>query len=540
MRWPLICLGFEAGIFLLGFVILIVGKVKLNYTQVVKGASARLLGFLFMVPLGVYIAANVISGISPFATNPDRNERELASTIFLVGVGCTVACFLFALVLAFALAQPIEQAKKRSRGDEDHDDDRPRRRRDEEEEDDSPRRRRVDDEKPDDDRPTRQPVKRSSGGGKTLLIVLGSIAAVLLLACGATVGGIWYAGYRANKALVAEGKDFEQVNKQRQEEMQKNPAGGGRDPLGGKPVASELPPTNIDEALAKLQSKSEVERRLAARWLSEQPIDIRRQDEVSKALDPLIEDESPAVRSWTSSALNIWVTSRNVESLVRRLDGIKGGPLPVDGLVAMDLLARLKDERGAPVVAKFLNDQFNWTQAAGALKNMGPVAEKTVLSYYNQPNSDIKRSTVQDILSSYKTADEKFIRQTMSDLRSPDNRRQLTAAQSLSNEIKVNESLRPDVTQALKALLLDRDNGLVSAAIKALGKWGTKEGAELLAPLLGTNRPQAGDALIMLGQQPTGTYVAAVVKPYLQHENRDIKLEAKRVLSKLNPDQGGD
>jgi hypothetical protein len=145
MRWPLICLGFEVGLCLLGFFILIVGKVKLSYTQVIKGASARLLGFLFMIPLVVYILANVVSGISPFATNLNRDEQELASTIFLVGVGSTVACFLFALVLAFALAQPIEKPKKRPRVDKDNYDDILRRRRDKDKDDDSPRRR-VDDE----------------------------------------------------------------------------------------------------------------------------------------------------------------------------------------------------------------------------------------------------------------------------------------------------------------------------------------------------------------------------------------------------------
>jgi HEAT repeat protein len=72
-------------------------------------------------------------------------------------------------------------------------------------------------------------------------------------------------------------------------------------------------------------------------------------------------------------------------------------------------------------------------------------------------------------------------------------------------------------------------------AIAALGRIPDQPGAEALAALLGTVRPQAGDALITMGLLPTGKFVADVVKPYLQNDNRETKLEAKRVLSRLNP-----
>jgi HEAT repeat protein len=455
-----------------------------------------------------------------------------------------------------------EKPKSKSRRSRDDDDD---------DDDDKPRAKKKsrpsrddDDDDEDDDRPARKPVKKSGGGG-ALFWILGGVAALLLLVCGGGVGGMMYLRYQAKKALVAHLNDLDQ---QVQDDIRKNgigPVGPNGELKGGNDFGFGNPPKDIDEALKRLKSNNGGDKRSAADWLARQTVNVARQNEVAAALDPLIEDPDPSVQSSGMSALNKWATVANVHTVVKTLKATQPGPLSTMQADALVILGRLPDASGAEAVAPFLTTVFSSGQATQSLKAMGPVAEKTVVTYYNHPDDNAK-SNARNLLVGYGTKDEVLIRQCITDLRGDNKDKRFRAAQSLNDTLKVNETLRPEVARAVEVLLMDRDGGVAGLGVRTLGKWGTKDnapalircvndpaspirndaiaalgripdqpGAEALAALLGTVRPQAGDALITMGQLPAGTFVAGVVKPYLQNDNRDVKLEAKRVLSKLNP-----
>jgi HEAT repeat protein len=422
---------------------------------------------------------------------------------------------------------------------------------------------RDDDDDDDDDRPARKPVKKSGGG--PLVWILGGVGVFLVLICVGIVGGLRYASYRAKKAMIAE---INEMDKQVQDDIRKNglgPVGPNGEPKGGNDLGFGHPPKDIDEALTRLRSTKSGDRRSGADWLARQTVNVARQNEVAAALDPLIEDPDPNVQNSGMAALNKWATAANVPTVVKTLKATQPGPLSTMQGDAIAILGRLPDASGAEAVAPFLTTVFSSAQAAQSLKAMGPVAEKTVVTYYNHPNDNAK-SNARNLLVGYGTKDEVLIRQCITDLRGDDKDKRFRAAQSLNDTLKVNEILRPEVARSLEVLLTDRDGGVAGLGVRTLGKWGTKDnapalircvndpaspirndaiaalgripdqpGAEALAALLGTVRPQAGDALITMGQLPSGTFVAGVVKPYLQNDNRDTKLEAKRVLSKLNP-----
>ncbi len=77
-------------------------------------------------------------------------------------------------------------------------------------------------------------------------------------------------------------------------------------------------------------------------------------------------------------------------------------------VAAMDALVKLKDEKGAEAIANYLADPFHGEDAARGLREMGPIAEKTVAAYVNNKDARV-RERVAALLRLYKTKSDVLI-----------------------------------------------------------------------------------------------------------------------------------
>src|SRR5262249_6244683 len=154
----------------------------------------------------------------------------------------------------------------------------------------------------------------------------------------------------------------------------------------------------------------------AANWLAKAQLDKARQDEVAKALDPLLFEKN---NPWPAlNALLVWATKDNVPSLVKFLDADSLQGVPGDhNQKAMQILGKLPDERGAASVARFLQNFFSREGATSALRTMGPVAEKAVLKYFKHGDGGV-HGAVDSLLGGYGTKSGTIALQCVEDARS--------------------------------------------------------------------------------------------------------------------------
>jgi HEAT repeat protein len=425
--------------------------------------------------------------------------------------------------------------------DRDDDDDRPR----------AKKSRRAYDDDGDD-----SPRKSSDGSGMVLAIV-GGVFAVLLLLCGGGVLGVYYMYRKGAEAI---------------EQAANAPAPAADVPVIDNPfIPGPTRPTlaSIDDALRALKSADEGERRAALEWLARAPLDVGRQAEVSRAVNPFLTDPDNRTREKAVGALKVWCTRDNVDGLVRILNEGNPGPGGPPELVkgSMEVLGKLQDERGAEPVWRYIREGSIWWDAERAMKAMGPAAgEKATLKHLNDPVGGI-RGTARGILASYATKDDAKVRQTLLDLKADDRARRSAAAEYLANVSPVVDSERPAVSQALNATLTDPDAPTVDNGLRAIEKWYTADNVPALVKMLdddrsrdrhrvmallgkikdvraaapmaarlpvGADRRSAADALIVLG--PVGK---PAVEKYSTHPDQAVRREVERILGSYGADTSG-
>jgi hypothetical protein len=108
------CLAIEIIMFVLGVIGVVKGKVSLTRTRVAIGTPARFAGALLLIPLPVYIVANIVAGIAIFgqAAQPANPALEAtAGVVSLIAAAVSVACFLVAIIVCAVTAKPLSQRK---------------------------------------------------------------------------------------------------------------------------------------------------------------------------------------------------------------------------------------------------------------------------------------------------------------------------------------------------------------------------------------------------------------------------------------------
>jgi hypothetical protein len=143
---------------------------------------------------------------------------------------------------------------------------------------------------------------------------------------------------------------------------------------GNRPVQQAPAPPTLDQLLADLRSPDPETRRKAARTLAGRPLDPARRKEVAGALDPLLRGDADDVRAALEAA-RVW----NGPELVPALAALLEQGNRRDQFSVINALAATKDRAAADALAKEMVRTNFRAACSQALKQMGPVAEPSVL-----------------------------------------------------------------------------------------------------------------------------------------------------------------
>jgi hypothetical protein len=112
------CLIVEIIMFVLGVIGVTQGRVALTRNRVASGTPARVAGVLLLVPLPVYILANVIGGVAILGQANQQQDPALATATLVasvVAIAATVICFIAAIIICAVTAQPTSKLKARAK-----------------------------------------------------------------------------------------------------------------------------------------------------------------------------------------------------------------------------------------------------------------------------------------------------------------------------------------------------------------------------------------------------------------------------------------
>jgi predicted Zn finger-like uncharacterized protein len=286
----------------------------------------------------------------------------------------------------------------------------------------------------------------------------------------------------------------------------------------------------VSQAILALKSPERDARHAAAEWLAEAAVDPQRGSEVAEALEPVVDDSNVFTREPAAKALCRWATRDNVLAVVKCLDSQSGDVRKQ----AADALAKFKDERAAPGLARHLADPFDSGTYGKALEALGPdKAEKEVVKYFFDPNNAAQQEA-RRIARAFGTKQAVIVDQAVADLKDngADDKRQLAVCTWLG-QTQADDKSRPEVARALDPLVKSSDHRLREAAIQALVKWGTKDNVDTLVDALqkgnlglGGARAAAIQALGATKDDRAAPAVAARLGDFFDREHAAAALEA--------------
>ena len=280
-----------------------------------------------------------------------------------------------------------------------------------------------DDDDRDEDRPRRR-EREGSSKGKWILLT-----ALILLGLGGVGTGLW---------LILRDDDDSDTKTAETTDSPKPQGGGQQDPFGGG--ARDKRPGGLDKPGG-----------------GEHP--------------SLVRNEKP-------------VKDRPTEELLALLNdnSLEPGRSRKD---VMGELARRKEAKAAPAIAKRLTNFFERADAVNALRTLGPVAEKDVLGYMHHNDSGVAEAA-RGLLDGYGTKVEVKLEQTAKDLESSDGNRRRAALDWLG---KVRPGRLPpqtaDLAQGLEKMLSDPFQKV--NAMRALVRWGSKANVPAVAKAVETS-----------------------------------------------------
>jgi S1-C subfamily serine protease/HEAT repeat protein len=161
-----------------------------------------------------------------------------------------------------------------------------------------------------------------------------------------------------------------------------------------------LADAELDKLLLDLNSVDNGVRKNAAERLAANPSAGDAPREIAQALEALATHDDVFLRRAVVKALGMWGTDESVPKLVELLEH---QDVFTQG-AAIEALARFDDERAIEALAKRLPTFFGRREAAKALKDYGPAAEKYVVVYLEHDDRGVRRE-VCDILKEIGTTD---------------------------------------------------------------------------------------------------------------------------------------
>ena len=98
----------EAALFVLGMMVLFLGKAPLTRRRSVRGSAARLVGAILMIPLPLYLVACKQSHVSPLGSDQESLDPLMPVTEGFVRLAALAAAFasvLAATILALVASE---------------------------------------------------------------------------------------------------------------------------------------------------------------------------------------------------------------------------------------------------------------------------------------------------------------------------------------------------------------------------------------------------------------------------------------------------
>lgn len=167
------------------------------------------------------------------------------------------------------------------------------------------------------------------------------------------------------------------------------------DPLRDKKFEIRFPPPppnplaepkDLEEALAGTRDRLWLKRRTAAEWLAKAPVDPAHREKVNQALLAMLRTEEVLQHAAAAEALFVWADDEAKDGLVV----IAKQERAAGNQAALMLLARMKDQRAAPIAARNLTNFIKRNQAARVLELLGPAAEKDVAVYLTDADASTR------------------------------------------------------------------------------------------------------------------------------------------------------
>ncbi len=412
----------------------------------------------------------------------------------------------------------VNATKKRAKDDDDNDDD----------DDDRPRKSR---------RPT---AKSTNGSSSTMYMVVGGGVAFLLLlmVCGGGLGVmLMMTGTKKEEAQIAQNIDPPIIADDAPKPVIViNPPGQMPQPFPQpipqpQPIPPPIPrqppqpvpppqeqldpnrPGDLDRVMELLIAPIPA-RGPGLQWLNSASPDHPRKAEVSKQLEHMFPEyfDAPLGNDGFFNPYFRWVTAENVPSLIRLAENSKFTVW--DNRYrqeAMRILAKLKEPRGIPAIAKRVENHFDRGVALQALEEFGPAAQSEVLKLMNHPDGGARQAARQ-LLVKFNTPEGAKLTQAIADL-GVQNPQQRDAAANYLTTAPVDAARRSEVSVALNKALGNLNGPFINGDLfRAVEKWHTPVNVPVLALMVETNRPGSREAMQALGKMRTPESMKVVAK----------------------------
>jgi HEAT repeat protein len=292
------------------------------------------------------------------------------------------------------------------------------------------------------------------------------------------------------------------------------------------------PPKDLDQALAFLKDADILHRRAAAKWLTTATVPDNRRVEVAAALSPAtnapIEDLDASLRDESIKALARVAGPESVLALTRAMKH-ENGQAWRDALAK---LAMLKDPQALPVLVERLRVSFaQRDEIKRVLKEWGAGAEKDIAKLMHSPDPFVQQAAT-ELLTAYGTKEAVLLPQTLADLKSPEARTRISAADWLSKREKPDEAKRAEVMKALEAARTDVNPQVKENAERAIARWAGPAEVPNLLKVMENDRGAWREALGALVRLKDERALPVLVSRLKSPQQRD---EVAKALSNWGP-----
>jgi HEAT repeat protein len=308
---------------------------------------------------------------------------------------------------------------------------------------------------------------------------------------------------------------------------------------------SDAPAYPFDAALADLLSRDVKKHVRAIEFFEKTPFDEARAGEVGRRLVKDMMSKEARVSMAAGNAAPRWATKENADAFLAIIDHPqreKNGMEKHVGqiAIALDVLARLKEPAAVPPMVKMLRSFFDRSNAAEALKRMGPeLAEKELQKVVNDRDANVS-TAAREILAEFKDGGPELAR-NLKDLTAPEWETRIQAVHQIG-KMYAHPQRRAEVARALEARLADENPNVVQAAANALARWGAAENEPALIEALGHASAEVRLATVKALHEIGTSKAAAALMPLEQDKDKRVAgaaLDAVAAIHARKPKAAG-